>query len=63
MVTFNTNELAHTTSLIMYLHEDVAKAKDNLLQAKVFQVHYTKQNRSSDYHFKISDRVMLSTLH
>ena len=51
------------TSLITHLHEDVAEAKNNLLQAKVFQAYYANRNRSSDYPFKIGDKVMLLSLH
>ena len=39
------------------------EAKDNLLQAKIFQSFYTNQHRSPDPPFKIGDQVMLSTLH
>ena len=42
---------------------DVNKAKDNLLQAKIFQSFYANQHRSPDPPFKIGDEVMLSTLH
>ena len=42
---------------------DVNEAKDNLLQAKIFQSFYANQHRSPDPPFKIGDEVMLSTLH
>jgi hypothetical protein len=42
---------------------DVAEAKDNLLQAKVFQTHYANLNRSPEFPFTIGDKVMLSPLH
>jgi hypothetical protein len=45
------------------LQTDVAEAKDNLLQAKVFQTHYANLNRSPKIPFAIGDKVMLSTLH
>jgi hypothetical protein len=34
-----------------------------LIQAKVFQTHYTNLNQSPDLPFNIGDKVMLSTLH
>ena len=49
--------------MISQIETDVAEAKDNLLQAKVFQSHYANLNRSPDTPFKIGDKVMLSTLH
>jgi hypothetical protein len=57
------NWLVLHTSLITHLHEDVAEAKDNLIQAKVFQAHFANQNRSPDHPFQVSDKVMLSTFH
>jgi hypothetical protein len=62
-----TNSTAEETlrakSLITQLQMDVNKVKDNLLQAKIFQMHYTNQNRSPKIPFKIGEQVMLSTLH
>jgi len=49
--------------LIVQIHTDVAEAKDNLFQAKVFQTHYANLNRSPDIPFQLGDKVMLSTLH
>jgi hypothetical protein len=49
--------------LIVQLQTDVAEAKDNLFQAKVFQTYYANQNRSPEIPFRIGDKVMLSTLH
>jgi hypothetical protein len=49
--------------LIENIETDVAEAKDNLFQAKVFQMHYANQARSPEIPFKIGDKVMLSTLH
>jgi hypothetical protein len=49
--------------VIDQLQTDVAEAKDNLLQAKVFQTHYANLNRSPEIPFSIGDKVMLSTLH
>ena len=67
------NGLAHPISgpsetirarlVIDQLKNDVAEAKDNLLQAKVFQTHYANLNRSPEIPFAIGDKVMLSTLH
>lgn len=49
--------------MVEELQTDVAEAKDNLLQAKVFQTHYTNLNRSSEIPYMIGKKVMLSTLH
>ena len=49
--------------VIDQLQTDVAEAKDNLLQAKVFQTHYANLSRSPEIPFSIGDKVMLSTLH
>jgi hypothetical protein len=57
------DETLRARSLITQLHNDVAEAKDNLLQAKVFQSHFANKNRSPEIPFNIGDKVMLSTLH
>lgn len=49
--------------LILQIETDVSEAKDNLLWAKVFQMHYANLNRSPDIPFAVGDQVMLSTLH
>ena len=49
--------------VIEILQIDIAEAKDNLFQAKVFQTFYANQNRSPKIPFKIGDKAMLSTLH
>ena len=61
-------KLAHSTpkedktiwaqSLITQLNNDITKAKDNLLQAKVFQSHFANKNRSPKIPFNIGDKVM-----
>ena len=56
-------ETLRAKNLITQLETDVNEAKDNLLQAKIFQTHYANQNRSPEIPFHIGDRVMLSTLH
>jgi len=58
-----TDETGHARKLIIDLQTDVNKAKDNLLQAKVFQSFYANQHRSLELLFEIGDEVMLSTLH
>ena len=58
-----TEETLCTWDLIVQLHTDVVEAKDNLLQAKVFQTHYANLNRLAEIPFQIGDKVMLSTLH
>jgi hypothetical protein len=52
-----------TREVISKMQDDLSEAKDNLLQAKIFQAHYANQNRFPDIPFKIGDKVMLSTLH
>jgi hypothetical protein len=52
---------AQAQMLISQIETDVAKAKDNLLQAKVFQAHYANLNRSPDIPFEVGNKVMLST--
>jgi hypothetical protein len=55
--------MIHVQNLIKQLQTDVHKAKDNLLQAKVFQSHYANLNRLPKIPFQLGDKVMLSTLH
>jgi len=59
----NKDQTLRAQKLISQIETDVAKAKDNLLQAKVFQAHYANMNRSPNIPFKVGDKVMLSTLH
>jgi len=59
----NTTEAERAATLIRRLHNDVNDAKDNLLQAKVFQVHFANARRSPEDVLNIGDKVMLSTLH
>jgi len=56
-------EAVRAQELIKPIEMDVAEAKDNLIQAKVFQTHYANLDRSPDLPFNIGDKVMLSTLH
>jgi hypothetical protein len=42
---------------------DVEEAKDNMLQANVFQAHYANQHRGLEPSFTVGDKVMLSMLH
>jgi len=56
-------ETIRARDLITRLNDDVAEAKDNLTQAKVFQTHFANKNRSTEIPFKIGNKVMLSTLH
>jgi hypothetical protein len=42
---------------------DIDEAKDNLTHAKIAMAHYTNSNRGPKDKYKISDWVMLSTLH
>jgi hypothetical protein len=50
----NAAETVHAQDLIKTIEMDVAEAKDNLIQAKVFQTHYTNLNRSPDLPFNIA---------
>ena len=56
-------DTAQAIQIIEQIETDVAEAKDNLLQAKVFQTHYANLNRSPEIPYNIGDKVMLSTLH
>ena len=58
-----TEEAQRARKLIVDLQNNTNEAKDNLLQAKVFQTFYANQYRSPKIPFKIGDEVMLSTLH
>jgi hypothetical protein len=55
-------EVLCAQDLITTIKTDVAEARNNLIQAKVFQTHYANQNRSLDLPFKIDDHVMLSRI-
>jgi len=59
----NNSDAMHAKEVIKMIQTDVTEAKDNLIQAKVFQTFYANQNRSPKIPFKIGDKVMLSTLH
>ena len=61
--TSNDKDILRAKDLIDNLNIDIAEAKDNLLEAKIFQAHYTNQKRSPEIPFQIGDKVMLSTLH
>jgi len=61
--TSNEDQALKAQQLISQIETDVAKVKDNFLQAKVVQAHYSNMNRSPDIPFKVGDKVMLSTLH
>ena len=56
-------ETQRACKLIVDLQNDTNEAKDNLLQAKVFQTFYANQHRLPKIPFKFEDKVMLSTLH
>ena len=49
--------------LITSIKTDVAEAKDNLLQAKIFQTYYANQSWSQEIPFKVGNKVMLTMLH
>jgi hypothetical protein len=49
--------------IISQISLDVEEAKDNLLQAKVFQSHYANQHHGKEPNYDIGNRVMLSMLH
>jgi translation initiation factor IF-1 len=56
-------EQVTATEVIQHLNSDVLEAKDNLLQAKVFQAHYANKHRQPEIRYNVGDKVMLSTLH
>jgi hypothetical protein len=49
--------------LIKNLENDVAEAKDNLLQAKTIQAFCANEHRGREEIFEVGDKVMLATLH
>jgi hypothetical protein len=49
--------------IISQISLDVEEAKDNLLQAKIFQAHYANQHRGKEPNYNIGNHVMLSMLH
>jgi hypothetical protein len=55
-------ETANAAAMVAEIQLNVAEAKDNLLMAKVSQVHSANAHRTADDVFEIGDRVMLSTL-
>ncbi|KIM85163.1 hypothetical protein PILCRDRAFT_55979, partial [Piloderma croceum F 1598] len=59
----DTLEALRAEAVISKLKTDVNEAKDNLLQAKVFQTHFANRSRRADLVFAVRDKVMLSTLH
>src|ERR1700683_514235 len=61
--TTNESETLHVAKLMSKLQMDVAKAKDNLMLMKVFQMHHANKSHSTKVPFKIGDKVMLSRLH
>ena len=47
--------------VISQIRTDVMEAQDNLLQAKIFQEHYTNLDRGDKFVYQVGDQVMLST--
>ena len=50
-------------NIINQLTNDVADAKDNLIQAKAIQAMYAKRLHSQEAMYQLGDKVMLSTFH
>jgi hypothetical protein len=50
-------------AIMEQVRSDIAKAKDNLMLAKISQGWHADKHRSADAPFKIGDKVMLSTKH
>ena len=50
-------------NIINRINEDVADAKDNLLQAKLYQASAANASRGPEVAHKVGDKVMLSTFH
>ena len=59
----NTVDESTAQEVISQIESDVVQAKDNLLQAKIYQSYYANAHRSPEIPYAIGDRVMLSTLH
>src|ERR1700729_4262735 len=58
-----TDDVQKATDIIHQIATDTNEAKDNLLQAKVFQAHFANDHRGADELYAVGDKVMLSTLH
>jgi hypothetical protein len=58
-----TDDVQQATDIIHQIATDTNEAKDNLLQAKVFQAHFANDHRGADELYAVGDKVMLSTLH
>jgi hypothetical protein len=58
-----TPEGIEAKQIISQIALDVEEAKDNLLQAKIFQSHYANQHHDKELTYSVGDKVMLSTLH
>jgi hypothetical protein len=58
-----TREEIDAKNIISQIALDVEEAKDNLLQAKIFQAHYANRHRDAEPKYVVGDKVMLSTLH
>ena len=50
-------------NIINQLMNDIADAKDNLIQAKAIQAMYAKRSRGQEVVYQPGDKVMLSTFH
>jgi hypothetical protein len=58
-----TPEEVGVQQIISQIAIDVEEAKDNLLQAKIFQAHYANQHYEKEHKYAVGNNVMLSTLH
>jgi hypothetical protein len=56
-------EAAHAMALLESLAQDMAKAKDNLLKAKVAQAECANWHCGPEIKFKAGNKVQLSTEH
>ena len=52
-----------TENIISQVTEDIADAKDNLLEAKLYQASSTNASWGSEITYNVGDKVMLSTFH
>ncbi|OSX60561.1 hypothetical protein POSPLADRAFT_1092092, partial [Postia placenta MAD-698-R-SB12] len=57
----NESDIDIARAIINQLHDDVAKARDNLLATRVQQVHAANAKHSPEIPYNVGDKVMLST--
>jgi hypothetical protein len=59
----STSETAAAHSIISWIENDIAKAKNTLLGVKVMQAFFTNKSCAHEENYDISNCIMLATLH